>query len=43
MVGDRALSLQRYRQFVAMWSFADDDLPILQEARREYSEIRMKE
>jgi serine/threonine protein kinase/tetratricopeptide (TPR) repeat protein len=43
LAGDTALGRQRYRQFFDIWSLADPDLPILQAARLEYSEIERRE
>ncbi|HSL22973.1 MAG TPA: hypothetical protein VK886_15685 [Vicinamibacterales bacterium] len=38
--GDRAECLAAYERFLAVWSEADEDLPILKEAKREYAAIK---
>lgn len=38
--GDRARSRQAYDDFFALWKDADQNLPILQDARREYEKLK---
>jgi predicted Zn-dependent protease len=38
--GDTAKSRQSYQDFLALWSDADPDLPLLQKARDEYARLR---
>jgi hypothetical protein len=38
--GDNAGALNAYRDFFAMWKDADQDLPVLVEARKEYEKLK---
>ncbi|HKG13089.1 MAG TPA: tetratricopeptide repeat protein, partial [Pyrinomonadaceae bacterium] len=38
--GDHALARTSYQDFLALWKDADPDLPILQEAKREYDSLK---
>jgi hypothetical protein len=38
--GDTAKSRKAYQDFFALWKDADADIPILQEARREYEKLK---
>ena len=38
--GDTAKNRQSYQDFLALWSDADPDLPLLQKARDEYARLR---
>ena len=40
LAGDAAASRRAYQDFFALWKDADEDIPILQAARREYEKIR---
>jgi hypothetical protein len=40
LAGDTAGSRKAYEDFFAMWKDADPDIPILQEARREYAKLK---
>jgi tetratricopeptide (TPR) repeat protein len=40
LAGDDGKSRQAYQEFFALWKDADTDLPLLQEARREYEKTR---
>jgi serine/threonine protein kinase/tetratricopeptide (TPR) repeat protein len=40
MSGDTAKARKAYQDFFALWKEADPDLPILQEARREYEKLK---
>jgi eukaryotic-like serine/threonine-protein kinase len=42
LIGDAARSRQAYQDFLALWKDADSDLPILNEARREFAGLRLK-
>jgi hypothetical protein len=37
--GDAAASRKAYQEFFALWNDADPDVPILQEAKKEYERI----
>lgn len=39
MAGEAAASLEAYRQFLADWSRADPDIPVLREARDEFTRL----
>ena len=40
LTGDTAKSRKAYQDFFAVWKDADPDIPILQEARREYEKLK---
>jgi Tfp pilus assembly protein PilF len=40
MSGDTTKAHKAYQDFLALWKAADQDLPILQEARREYEKLK---
>lgn len=40
LTGDHAGAGRAYQDFLALWNAADDDIPILQQARTEYSRLR---
>ncbi|MGH2543975.1 MAG: hypothetical protein ACRDIB_14330, partial [Ardenticatenaceae bacterium] len=40
--GDAAKAAQRYQDFLAFWSAADPDIPLLKEAKQEYAELQTK-
>jgi len=40
LTGDTAKSRKAYQDFLAFWKDADSDLPILQEAKREYEKLK---
>jgi DNA-binding winged helix-turn-helix (wHTH) protein/tetratricopeptide (TPR) repeat protein len=40
LTGDTAGSRKRYQDFFALWKDADQDLPIFQEAQREYEKLK---
>jgi hypothetical protein len=40
LAGDKERSRQAYDDFFALWKEADPDIPILQEARREYEKLK---
>ncbi|MBI4481367.1 MAG: protein kinase [Acidobacteria bacterium] len=40
LAGDTGKSRRAYQDFFALWKDADPDIPILQEARREYARLR---
>lgn len=40
LAGDRAASQKAYQDFLAVWKDADGDLPVYQEAKREYEGLR---
>ena len=40
LVGDTTKALTAYQDFFALWKDADEDIPILQQARREYEKLR---
>jgi serine/threonine protein kinase/tetratricopeptide (TPR) repeat protein len=40
LAGDAAKSRKAYQDFLALWKDADPDIPVLQEARREYAKLR---
>ncbi|MEO8191415.1 MAG: tetratricopeptide repeat protein [Acidobacteriota bacterium] len=40
MSGDTTKAHKAYQDFFALWKDADQDIPILQEARREYEKLR---
>jgi len=39
--GDKAAARQAYEQFLALWSDADADLPVLREAKREHENLAL--
>jgi eukaryotic-like serine/threonine-protein kinase len=41
--GDAAGSRAAYEQFLAQWADADADIPVLQEARREYARVKRQQ
>jgi predicted Zn-dependent protease len=43
LTGDAAESRKVYEDFFALWKDADTDLPVLQEARREYEKLKQYE
>ncbi len=42
MSGDTAKGRKAYEDFFAFWKDADSDIPILQEAKREYESLRQE-
>jgi hypothetical protein len=40
LAGDKLASQKAYQDFLAVWKDADGDLPVYQEARREYEGLR---
>jgi len=40
LTNDTAAARQAYERFLSLWKEADDDLPLLQEARKELSQLR---
>jgi eukaryotic-like serine/threonine-protein kinase len=38
--GDTARARQAYQDFFALWKDADPDIPVLQDARREYEKLK---
>ena len=40
LTGDTAKARKEYQDFLAMWKDADDDLPILIEAKKEYGQLK---
>ena len=42
LTGDTANSRKAYEDFFALWKDADPDIPILQEARREYERLNQE-
>ena len=39
LYGNKSASKSEYEKFFALWRDADSDLPVLQQARREYAQI----
>jgi hypothetical protein len=37
IAGDKAKSLRAYQDFLALWKDGDPDVPLLQEAKKEYA------
>ena len=40
MTGDAATSRREYQDFLAIWKDADQDLPILIDAKKEYDQLK---
>jgi hypothetical protein len=40
MAGDTAKARSGYQNFLALWKNADPDVPILEEAKHEYDELK---
>jgi tetratricopeptide (TPR) repeat protein len=40
VAGDRLTAKQRYEDFIALWKDADDDVPVLRQAKAEYATLR---
>jgi hypothetical protein len=40
MSGDKAKAKAAYQNFLSFWKDADPDIPILQQAKAEYAELR---
>jgi hypothetical protein len=39
LMGDEAAARKSYQEFLALWKDADEDIPILKEAKAEYAEL----
>ena len=40
LTGDTAKARKEYQDFLALWKDADEDLPILIEAKKEYEQVK---
>jgi hypothetical protein len=40
LLGERTAALKSYEDFLALWKAADSDLPVYQQAKAEYAELR---